>query len=36
MEMENYEVWTLLRHYWKQNYKAAPEKKEVMLNVKVL
>jgi hypothetical protein len=23
MEMEKYEVWVLLRHYWKQNYKAA-------------
>jgi hypothetical protein len=28
MEMEKYEVWVLLRHYWKQNYKAiAAEKK---------
>jgi hypothetical protein len=24
MEMEKYEVRVLLRHYWKQNYKAAP------------
>jgi phosphoribosylaminoimidazole-succinocarboxamide synthase len=23
MEMEKYEVRVLLRHYWKQNYKAA-------------
>jgi hypothetical protein len=23
METEKYEVWVLLRHYWKQNYKAA-------------
>jgi hypothetical protein len=27
MEMEKYEVWVLLRHYWKQNYKATAEKK---------
>jgi transposase len=30
MEMENYEVRVLLRHYWKQNYKvAAAAKKKV-------
>jgi hypothetical protein len=37
MEMEKYEVWVLLRHYWKQNYKAAAAtKKNVMLKAKVL
>jgi hypothetical protein len=35
MEMKKYEVRVLLRHYWKQNYKAAAEKK-VMLKAKVL
>jgi hypothetical protein len=28
MEMEKYEVWALLRHYWKENYKAAEAEKE--------
>jgi hypothetical protein len=27
MEMAKYEVRVLLRHYWKQNYKVAAEKK---------
>jgi hypothetical protein len=37
MEMEKYEVRVLLRHYWKQNYKAAAAaKKYVMLTAKVL
>jgi hypothetical protein len=37
MEMEKYEVWVLLRHYWKQNYKAAAAaKKYMILKVKVL
>jgi hypothetical protein len=38
MEMEKYEVRVLLRHYWKQNYKAAPaaKNKNVMLKAKVL
>jgi hypothetical protein len=37
MEMEKYEVRVLLRHYWKQTYKATPaEKKNVMLKAKVL
>jgi hypothetical protein len=38
MEMEKYEVLVLLRHYWKQNYKAAAaaKKKKVMLKAKVL
>jgi hypothetical protein len=37
MEMEKYEVRVLLRHYWKQKYKAtAAAKKFVMLKVKVL
>jgi hypothetical protein len=37
MEMEKYEVQVLLRHYWKQNYKAvAAAKKNVMLKAKVL
>jgi hypothetical protein len=35
--MEKYEVRVLLRHYWKQNYKAAAAaKKNVMLKAKVL
>jgi hypothetical protein len=29
MEMEKYEVQVLLRHYWKQNYKAAAEAKKL-------
>jgi hypothetical protein len=38
MEMEMYEVRVLLRHYWKQNFKAAAavKKKYVMLKGKVL
>jgi hypothetical protein len=37
MEMEKYEVRVLLRHYWKQNYKAAAEaKKCVVMKAKVL
>jgi hypothetical protein len=38
MEMKNYEVRVLLRHYWKQNYKAvaAAKKKNLMLKAKVL
>jgi hypothetical protein len=37
MEMEKYEVQVLLRHHWKQNYKAAAAaKKYVMFNAKVL
>jgi hypothetical protein len=36
MEMEKYEVRVLLRHYWKQNYKAAAAKKNVMLKAKDL
>jgi hypothetical protein len=37
MEMEKYEEQVLLRHYWKQNYKAAAAaKKYAMLKVKVL
>jgi hypothetical protein len=36
MEMEKYEVQVLLRHYWKQNYKAAAAAKIVMLKAKVL
>jgi hypothetical protein len=38
MEMEKYEVRVLLRHYWKQNYKAAAAAKNffVMLKAKVL
>jgi hypothetical protein len=37
MEMEMYEVQVLLRHYWKQNYKAmAAAKKYVMLKARVL
>jgi hypothetical protein len=37
MEMEKYEVWVLLRHYWKQNYKTvAAAKKYVMVKAKVL
>jgi very-short-patch-repair endonuclease len=36
MEMENYDV-RVLRHYWKQNYKAAAAKnKNVMLKEKML
>jgi hypothetical protein len=39
MKMEKYEVQVLLRHYWKQNYKAtaaaAAEKKKKLLKVKV-
>jgi hypothetical protein len=36
MEMEKYEVRVLLRHYWKQNYKAeAAAKKKVMLKAEV-
>jgi hypothetical protein len=35
--MEKYEVQVLLRHYLKQNYKAAAAaKKKVMLKAKVL
>jgi hypothetical protein len=30
MEMEKYEVWVLLRHYWKQNSKAAAAAKKNM------
>jgi hypothetical protein len=33
MEMEKYEVWVLLRQYWKQNWQ---HKKNVMLKAKVL
>jgi hypothetical protein len=29
MEMEKYEVRVLLRHYWKQNYKAAAAPKQI-------
>jgi hypothetical protein len=29
MEMEKYEVRVLLRHYWKQNYKATVAAKKV-------
>jgi hypothetical protein len=29
MEMEKYEVWVLLRHYWKQNYKASAAAKKI-------
>jgi hypothetical protein len=29
MEMEKYEVRVLLRHYWKQNYKAVAAAKEI-------
>jgi hypothetical protein len=38
MEMEKYEVRVLLRHYWKQNYKAVAAAKEIymMLKAKVL
>jgi hypothetical protein len=36
MEMEKYEVRVLLRHYWKQNYKAAAATIYVMLKAKVL
>jgi hypothetical protein len=37
MEMEKYEVRVLLRHHWKQNYKAAAvAKKYMMLKAKVL
>jgi hypothetical protein len=37
MEMEKYEVRVLLKHYWKQNYKAeAAAKKNVMLKAKLL
>jgi hypothetical protein len=37
MEMEKYEVRVLLRHYWKQNYKAAAAaNKNMMLKVKAL
>jgi hypothetical protein len=36
METEKYELRVLLRHYWKQNYKAAPAEKKVMLKAKVL
>jgi hypothetical protein len=28
MEMEKYEIRVLLRHYWKQNYKAAAAAKK--------
>jgi hypothetical protein len=28
MEMEKYEVWVLLRYYWKQNCKAAVAEKK--------
>jgi hypothetical protein len=37
-EMEKYEVRVLLRHYWKQNYKAAAaaKKKIVMSKAKLL
>jgi hypothetical protein len=35
MEMKKYEERVLLRHYWKQNYKAAAAG-NVMLKVKVL
>jgi hypothetical protein len=35
--MERYEVLVLLRHYWKQNYKAvAAAKKYMILKTKVL
>jgi hypothetical protein len=35
MEMEKYKVLVLLRHYWKQNYKAvAAAKNYVMLKAK--
>jgi hypothetical protein len=36
--MEKYEVRVLVRHYWKQNYKAAAAAKKefVTLKVKVL
>jgi hypothetical protein len=37
MEMEKYEVRVLLRHYWKQNSRAAAATKTyVMLKAKVL
>jgi hypothetical protein len=37
MEMEKYEVRVVLRHYWKQNYKAAAAaNKYVMLKAKAL
>jgi hypothetical protein len=39
IKMEKYEVRVLLRHYWKQNYKAgaaAKKKNNVMLKVKIL
>jgi hypothetical protein len=37
MEMEKYEVQVLLRHYWKQDYKAVQQqKKYVMLKVNML
>jgi hypothetical protein len=29
MEMEKYEVRVLLRHYWKENYKAAAAAKQM-------
>jgi hypothetical protein len=29
MEMEKYKVRVLLRHYWKQNYKAAAAAKKI-------
>jgi transposase len=29
MEMEKYEVWVLLRHYWKQNYKDTAAAKKI-------
>jgi hypothetical protein len=29
MEMEKYKVRVLLRHYWKQNYKAAAATKNI-------
>jgi hypothetical protein len=34
--MEKYEVRVLLRHYWKQNSKAAAAEKKMMLKAKVL
>jgi hypothetical protein len=29
MEMEKYEVQVLLKHYWKQNYKAVAAAKKI-------
>jgi hypothetical protein len=36
MEMEKYEAWVLLRHYWKQYYKAAAEAKKCDVEGEVL